>query len=328
MNGPLRLPAGLHMDVPASAYHADPAPEPSLSSSLAKVLLDQSPRHAWHQHPRLNPDMPADSDPSRVKEIGTVAHKLILGRGADVALIDAADFKSGAAKTARAEAYAAGKSPILKPDMDKAEAIAQAVVAQLADIEGCEGFAAAAAEVVGIAHDPTGAWLRCMVDKFEDHGDHAIIWDLKTGDQSAEPSTLGRRIANMSFEVSAALYERVVLTLRPKLAGRLRFRWIFVENEFPHLVTVSELDNAGLEIGRKKAAAAIFFWNQCVRAGSWPGYPNRIVTAEYPPFAESQWLAREINEENLRNIGLDPLLMRAPWIPPRKQREQLSEIAS
>jgi hypothetical protein len=327
MSEPLRLPAGLHFDVPAEAYHLDPAPEPSLSSSLAKVLLEQSPRHAWHQHPRLNPDMPPDADPTRAKEIGTAVHKLALGRGGDLMLIEAADYKSGLAKTVRARAAAEGMCPILAPDMEKAEAIATAVCAQIAQVHDCHGFLTAPAEIVGIAKDATGAWLRCMMDKFEERDGSAIIWDLKTGDQSAEPSSLGRRIANMGFEVSAALYERVVLTLRPDLAGRLTFRWIFVENEHPHLISVGELDNAGLEIGRKKAAAAIALWNRCLRDDNWPGYPAQIVIAEYPPFAESAWLAREIADETIRDAGLDPFLMRAPWQPPRKQR-QLSEIAS
>ncbi len=78
----------------------------------------------------------------------------------------------------------------------------------------------------------------------------------------------------MGFEVSAAFYERVMLHLRPELAGRLRFRWIFVENEHPHLVTVAELDNAGLEIGRKKVAAAISIWNHCVQTAHGPAIPT------------------------------------------------------
>ena len=36
-------------------YHADPCPEPSLSCSLAKVLLAASPKQAAWEHPRLNP---------------------------------------------------------------------------------------------------------------------------------------------------------------------------------------------------------------------------------------------------------------------------------
>lgn len=321
------LQAGLHFDVPAAVYHADPAPEPSLSSSLAKVLLDQSPRHAWLQHPRLNADMPAESDPTRAKEIGTAVHKLVLGRGGEIWEIDAYDYRSAEARQRRHAAYFEDCCPILKPDHEQAQAIAQTVCQQLAQIHDCHGFNGAASEVVGISHDPTGAWLRCMMDKFEERDGGAIIWDLKSGDTSAEPSTLGRRIANMGYEVQAALYERVVSTIRPDLAGRLRFRWVFVENEAPHLITVAELDNAGLEIGRKKVAAALSLWNRCRSENDWPGYPAAVVIAEYPPFAENAWLAREMADESIRDNGLDPFLMRAPWRPPSKPREMLEIIA-
>ncbi|TCR64660.1 PD-(D/E)XK nuclease-like domain-containing protein [Bosea sp. BK604] len=327
MTEPLRLPAGIHFDVAAKDYHADPAAEPSLSSSVANVLLTQSPRHAWQVHPRLNPEQP-DETPTGAKEIGTAVHKLLLGRGASVVEIDAKDYRTNAAKEARSAAYDAGECPILKADYERATAMAEAVSKQLASIEGCDGFTAAAPEVVGICQDATGAWLRCMMDKLEERNGGAIIWDLKSGDLAAEPSGLGRRIANMGYEVQAAMYERIVITLRPDLAGRLRFRWIFVENEFPHLITVAELDNAGLEIGRKKVSAAIGLWNRCIQAGNWPGYPAQIVLAEYPPFAESAWLTRELDDERLRGLGNDPFLMRAPWQPPRPQRHQLSEIAS
>ncbi len=46
---------GLHR-LEAEACHRDPAPAPSLSSTLARLLLRRSPAHAWHASPRLNPD--------------------------------------------------------------------------------------------------------------------------------------------------------------------------------------------------------------------------------------------------------------------------------
>jgi len=309
------LPAGFHADIPAEVYHADPCQAPSLSSTIARVLLEQSPRHAWHQHPRLNPDYKPDTSPTRPMEIGTVAHKLILGRGRDVRVIEADAYTSKDARQQRADAYASGLAPILRPDLEAAEAIAHAARAAIVGIEDCEGFANGTPELVAIAHDPTGAWLRVMIDMWEDRGDEAIIWDVKTGDQSAAPQGIGRRIANMGYEIQAALYERVVVRLRPELAGRIRFRWAFVENDPPHLCTVAELDNIGLEVGRKKVAAAISLWNRCLATGNWPGYPARVVLAEYPAFAETAWTTREMEDESLREMGIDPFLVRAPWRP-------------
>jgi len=309
------LPAGLHADIPAEVYHADPCHAPSLSSSIARVLLEQSPRHAWHKHPRLNPDMQTDASPTRPMEIGTAAHKLILGRGRDVVVIEADAYTTKDARKQRADAYTAGHAPILRPDLETAEAIAQSARTSLSQIEDCEGFADGTPELVAIAQDETGAWLRIMIDMFEDHGTSAVIWDVKTGDQPAAPQGLGRRIANMGYEVQAALYERVILALRPELAGRLTFRWLFVENEAPHLCTVAELDNVGLEVGRKKVAAAIALWNRCIALDIWPGYPGRVVVAEYPAYAETAWTTREMEDERLRDMGLDPFLVRAPWRP-------------
>lgn len=44
---------GLYLGVPEAEYHADPCPEPSLSSTIAKTLLASSPLHAAVRHPRL-----------------------------------------------------------------------------------------------------------------------------------------------------------------------------------------------------------------------------------------------------------------------------------
>lgn len=38
---------GLYLEVPERIYHADPCPSPSLSASVANVLIDQSPSMFW-----------------------------------------------------------------------------------------------------------------------------------------------------------------------------------------------------------------------------------------------------------------------------------------
>lgn len=320
------LQPGLHYDVPEDAYHADPAPEPSLSSSVAKILLDQSPRHAWHAHPRLGAGKD-EGDKSRAMEIGSVTHKLILGRGAEVVPIDAEDYRSKAAKEAREAAYAAGKQPILRSDLKTAADTAAAVSDQLGKVEGCSGFGVhGAAEVVGVWQDMTGVYGRSMMDWLQDDGTSAIVFDIKTSGQSVAPQAVARTIVSMGYDVSAAFYERGLLHLRPELAGRIKFRWIFCEVEPPHLVTVAELDNVGLEIGRKKVAAAFNLWSRCLRENVWPGYPARIVVPSYPSWAESAWLEREVRDEDLRRNGIDPFMCLAPWVPPAPSREVVEAV--
>jgi hypothetical protein len=292
MTAPLRLPPGIHTDVPAQSYHLDCAEEPSLSSSIAIELLTRSPLHAKLRHPRLTPQ-PPENDPTRPKEIGTAAHKLLLGRGGEIVTIDEADYRKDVAKKARAEAYAAGKTPILMCDAELALAMEGTVRQRLGDSGDLASFNLAKSEVVVIARDPNGAWLRIMIDKLEDHGTHAVIWDVKTGEQSAEPSGLGRRISNMGMETQAEFYRHVLALARPELRGKISFKWLFVENEPPHESTIAELDAMGREIGRRKAVHAIEVWQRCLTGGEFPGYPRSHIVVEYPSFAEKNWLERE-----------------------------------
>src|SRR5258708_191113 len=84
------LGAGLHYDVPAHIYHADCSPEPSLTQSIAKILLNYSPAHARHAHPRLNPDH--EPDDSTKYDIGNIAHRLILGLGRELEIVPGDDW--------------------------------------------------------------------------------------------------------------------------------------------------------------------------------------------------------------------------------------------
>ena len=103
--------AGIHT-ISAEEYHADPCESPSLSSSLASALLNQSPRHAWMQHPELNPDYRPEEN-SRF-DLGSAAHALLLeGNQAKIAIIEADDWRTKKAKEERDTARENGLLPVL-----------------------------------------------------------------------------------------------------------------------------------------------------------------------------------------------------------------------
>ena len=58
-------------------------PIPALSYSIAKILIGESPRHAWCAHPLLGN---MRGEPTAEMDFGQVAHKLMLGRGVDFAI--------------------------------------------------------------------------------------------------------------------------------------------------------------------------------------------------------------------------------------------------
>jgi hypothetical protein len=283
---------GLYYDMQAADYHADPCPAPSLSSSIAKVMIADTPLHAWAKHPRLNLLREPDGDPSRPAEIGTAAHKMLLGRGAEIAIIDAKTYQSSAAKEERATAYANGQAPILKADHLDAVRLADNARRALEQIEGCAGFFAGQSEVVMAWEDMGGVWCRGMIDRLTMDARSAIIWDVKTTAAGLSDRALGARIAE-GYDMQATMYVRGLSRLSPALAGRIKFRWIFIEQSEPHEVRVIEADRATLTIGDKKAAFAIELWRRCMAANEWPGYRREIGTLEYPMWSEAQWMRRE-----------------------------------
>ena len=99
------LGPGIHR-VASETYHADLLrPEPTLSSSLARVVLNRSPLHAWTAHPRMNPAY----EPTERKtfDIGRAAHRAVLGAGGDYAAYPESTLASnGAASTKEAKAWA------------------------------------------------------------------------------------------------------------------------------------------------------------------------------------------------------------------------------
>ena len=120
-----RMEPGVY-DLDAAAYHADPCPEPSLSSSIGKLIVGRSPLHAKCAHPRLNPDyQPRESGKF---DLGSTVHKLILGKGAEVVAIEADDWRTKAAKEARDTARGDGKTPMLVGQLERAVLMYEAVL--------------------------------------------------------------------------------------------------------------------------------------------------------------------------------------------------------
>ena len=95
-------------------YHSDKiGSEITLSNSIAKIIIQQSPQHAWYAHPRLNPrHKSVDSDRF---DLGTACHSLLLEQSdAKIVYIDHDDYRTNAAKETRDMARAKGLTPILR----------------------------------------------------------------------------------------------------------------------------------------------------------------------------------------------------------------------
>lgn len=290
---------GVH-EMPADRYHADPCPRPSLNASIAKILIEQSPAHARAAHPRLNP-LAEGFNSSRL-DLGTVCHTLALGTGKEIVSIDAENWTTKAAKQARDEARAAGKTPILAHVLDEAHMILSHLGPELERHGLAQLWNAphAKSESVFIAKEGE-LFLRCMVDRHVAGAGGLTIFDYKTA-ADVSPTFLQRQVVNMGYDVQDGHYTRVAEALFPEYAGRVRFVFLFQEITAPYCVVPVELDGTGKEIGRRKATAAARLFEQCLDVGHWPSYPAGIARPDYPAWAETAWMNREQFDPLLESV--------------------------
>lgn len=289
---------GLYAGFPIDAYYADPCPVPSLTQSIAKVLIDDSPAHARLKHPRLAPPLdPDEVEPEKyvaAQAIGNAAHAAMIGRGRDVAEGDFPTWMSGDAKKFKAAAIAEGRIPILRKHYTRATAMVEAARSQLDAASVKDAFRKGEGEVL-LAWREGDLWFRSLIDWVVSP---AKLYDYKTTGISLAPYGLGPMIERAGWHVQAAFQERGLNVIDPAGAGRRTFRFIGQENEPPYALVPVELNEHWMTMGRKKVDRAVALWSRCMATGHWPAYPAEIVTPEYPGWAETKWLQREVEGEH------------------------------
>lgn len=274
----------------AATYHADPCPEPSLSSSIARLIIDKTPAHAEAAHPRLTENIEQRDTDSM--DIGTIVHAVILeGDGTGIDLLDYPDFRTNAAKEARDASRAAGRIPVLARKWEDIDRVCAAAAERLDDHQADPRLFAGGKSEQTIIWQEGNVWCRSRVDWLRD--DYTIIDDLKTTGKTADPYYLARHIYSMGYDIQAAFYQRGIEALT---GVRPDFRFVFVETEPPYGLSVVELSPAGLALAHEKVGFAIERWGQCLTVGKWPCYSTRVATIDPPAWAESAWLERDYKE--------------------------------
>ena len=275
------LEQGIHDGVPMEVYIGDPCPAPSLSTGVVQTLVERTPMHAWHEHPRLggNP-----SEATARGDIGSAVHALVLG-GAEVeyGASEWADWRKKDAQVWRDEAREAGRLPLLHRQRDQVEAAAEAARAVLAT------FGPGRAEQT-MLWQMDGVWARARADWLVTEAMYDI--DIKTTD-SAEPASWIRRVLLPGgLDIQAALR----VTGHEAITGRTRdVLFLLVELEPPHATCVVGVSPKLLEFARRKIAMATRLWRRCLAEKRWPGYGDQVRWAEPTAWAEWDFEAREIS---------------------------------
>ena len=273
---------GVYPDLPEADYHAQ---QHALSASGARRLLPPSCPALFDYWRREG------QGPKAAFDLGHAAHRVVLGVGLDVHVIDAEDWRGKAARQERDEAYAAGEVPLLIADWQRVHAMAEALIAH---------------PYAGVLLDPehgrpeqslfwtdegTGVMRRARLDWLPDpHSGRAILVDYKTA-KSAEPDRFGRALWDYGYVQQAPWYLDGAIAL--DLVGPdAAFVFVVQEHDPPYLVTVCEPDERAMRVGRLRNRQAIETYAECTAVGEWPGYTSDVVAISLPP-----WIERQYEEE-------------------------------
>lgn len=277
-HGALRAPPVLEpglYDMPADLYHADPCPSPSLNHTIAKILHEQSPLHAYNAHPRLGG---VQKKRDRAMDIGTAVHALAIGIGAPVALLEYENFRTKAAQEARDALIASGATPLLPDDYALVHKMAPLMRTEIETLFG-RAVGDMYREIVVVAKE-AHTWSRTMIDVMSP--DLRLIVDAKTT-ISAEPGAFGR-YAMASYATQAAFIFQTLDLVDPAGKGKRRFVFIAQERDTPEAITHHELDAMALELADSQMKRARLRWALCAHTNTWPAYdkgPHLISPKSY-----------------------------------------------
>jgi hypothetical protein len=295
------LTEGVH-DISCDEYHRDPCELPSLSSSIAKLLVDRSPWHAMWNHPRLNPAYQAKE--KEIFDIGSAFHTLFLGTGSDIAVIDASDWRTKDAKDQRDLARAEGKTPLLRAQFDRAERMVETVRKQVEKHEEArDAFKGGIPERTLIWREEVevgskdgykkfaNVWCRARLDWMPHFG--IAYPDLKTTAAAASPDQWGRKIMfDTGCDIQDAFYRRGLKKLE---LGDEHVHLLFVvcEVDEPHAMATHRLTPAAAAMADRKVEHAIKLFGLCQERNWWPGYRQETAWHDPPPWHEQRWIERE-----------------------------------
>ena len=286
------LEPGLHFGVPATEYHADPAPDASLSSGVARKILARSLAHAYAEHPGLGAT--AEKEQTGALDTGSLVHALLADKaGEEISLADFATWRGKAAQEFAEQARAEGKTPALRDDYEAAESIAAAVREKATRGTSNKPFEAPA-EVTAI-WQKGGAFFRARYDRLEmPTGEPWTAWDWKTT-EDVSPGQVRRHMRKYGYHLQAAHYLAGLDALCPEFAGRHSFVFVFVEKKPPYSVRRYCLNAESIACARIEITKAHDLWAHAMKTNQWPdGSSDRTAHLEVSSFDDGDE-AEEIN---------------------------------
>lgn len=259
-------------------YHADRG---SLSSSGARMLLPPS-CPALFRHAQDTPQ-----EPKKTFELGTAAHKLVLGEGPDLVRVDAEKWMTAAVKAEVAAIRDEGGIPLKPADYQQVHDMADALRRHPIAAALFDPARGKPEQSLFWRDRPTGVMRRARFDWLPDaRSGRLIIPDYKTC-RSAEPTALARAVQEFGYHQQDDWYRAgaKALGLADDTAA---FVFVCQEKTAPYVVTVVEMDAEARRIGAARNRRALEVFAECTETGVWPGYSDDIAYLSLPTWAAIQ----------------------------------------
>lgn len=272
---------GVH-NISFDDYLRDPVPGGSLSNSEAKHLMPPRgipARFRWekdHKRP-----------PKNTFDIGTAAHRMVLGVGPELYVIDADNYRTADAQAMRDDARADGMVPLLAHEYEQILAMATALREHPSASVLFEPGSGLPEQTLVWRDKATGVMRRARLDWLPVVGDgRLIIPDFKTC-ASVDKHAISTAMNTFGYHTQAATYLDGVraLDIHPAPA----FLNVYQEKTPPYLVRIFEPDALALLVARDLNKAALELYAACDAAGQWPGYPDPELVS-LPAWVENEYL--------------------------------------
>lgn len=173
-----------------------------------------------------------------------------------------------------------GKTPVTKADTDKAQAIAQSVLAHRSAAEIIDG----SKKQVGLVwiDSDYGVLCKALLDLLSD----VAISDLKST-RDAGPG-FPKSVNNFGYHIQGAFYSDGYAALTKNV--QLPYQFIAVETDEPYCVATYALEPDSILTGRHIYKKALKLYKECKEQNRWPGYSDFLEPLEIPAWAISRVL--------------------------------------
>lgn len=277
---------GRVLSVSIEEYHNDPCEEISLSASIGKLMVDRSPAHAYSAHPRLGG---VRFESTKAQDAGSLIHRLLLGKGAEIVEVHADSYRTKAAQDLRDACKAQGRIPVLSETLAEAREAATALQERLASF----GILLHGESEVAVEWDEP-VFLADGTVKCRAMFDHVIrsegmVFDLKKI-ANAHPDAVARAMVTYAYDVQEAAYRSAFTAVYPEWVGREDFLFLFLEMEPPYAVLPVRTDGQFRAMGEKRWQRAVSTWRHCRRDNFWPGYSTEPIRISPPAWAAAKEL--------------------------------------